>query len=732
MSLDIKSADIEFLIAEIQKSGKNYDVNMITRAYDFANEAHNGQLRRSGEPYICHPVSVAVILVRLGMDSESIASALLHDVVEDTGVELNEIKKLFGENVMHLVDGVTKLGNLPYVSHEAQQAENLRKMLLAMNEDIRVIIIKLADRLHNMNTLEYMSEQKQRDISLETLEVYAPIAHRLGIRALKEDLEDLAIQHLDPVAYREIEDALKLQKDIREKVLNDIKEKIKNRLSEVLSDVYIEGRVKSVNGIYRKMYMHNKTFEEIYDIYAIRVIVDTVTDCYNVLGIVHDMFGSIPGRFKDYISTPKPNNYQSLHTTVLTRQQIPFEIQIRTWEMHHTAEYGIAAHWKYKLGINKNDDADMRERLEWIRNLLEVQSESDDATEIMRTIKTDLGPEDVFAVTPKGDVKSLPVHSTVIDFAYAIHTAVGNKMIGAKVNGRIVPIDYELNTGDVVEILTTSAEHHGPSRDWLKIVRTSSAKSKIRSWFKKERRAENLIEGKAEVEREFSRSGIRSYGKELEDFILEIAKRNHCETMDDFYVSIGYGGISLGRIMPRIKEEYNRIEKEKKPQELVSLISTKGTTGKSPDGVIVEGIDNCLIKLSRCCNPIPGDDIIGFITRGHGVSVHKRNCVNVPVDIEQSAEPNRWIKTYWDKTKSEKFKCGLRIYSLNEDGMLALITTTLANLRVSIHAVMAREIKGGQSEIALTLGVENIEHLKSIVEKLSSLNGVLSVERYNG
>lgn len=731
MTLDTKVADIETLLSEIQKSGRNYDVNTITKAYDFAAEAHKGQLRRSGDPYICHPVSVAVILVRLGMDTESVTAALLHDVVEDTDVELSEIKKLFGENVMHLVDGVTKLGNLPYVSHEAQQAENLRKMLLAMDEDIRVIIIKLADRLHNMSTLDYMTEQKQRDKSLETLEVYAPIAHRLGIRTLKEELEDLAIRHLDPVAYNEIEDALKLHKDVREKFLNDIKEKIGERLKDVLPDAYIEGRVKSVNGIYRKMYMHNKTFEEIYDIYAIRIIVDSVADCYNVLGIMHDMFSPIPGRFKDYISTPKPNNYQSLHTTVLTRQQIPFEIQIRTWEMHHTAEYGIAAHWKYKLGIGKDDGADMRDRLEWIRNLLEAQNESDDATEIMRTIKTDLGPEDVFAVTPKGDVKSLPIHSTVIDFAYAIHTAVGNKMIGAKVNGRIVPIDYELNTGDVVEILTTSAEPHGPSRDWLKIVRTSGAKSKIRAWFKKERRAENLAEGKSELEREFARSGIRTAGKKLEDFMLEIAKRNHCETLEDFYVSIGYGGISLSRIMPRIKEEYNRIEKEKNPQELLSFISPNAMSEKSANGVVVEGIDNCLVKLSRCCNPIPGDDIIGFITRGHGVSVHKRNCVNVPADIEHCEEPNRWIKTYWSNPKSEKFKCGLRIYSLDKDGMLALITTALANMRVSIHSVMAREIKGGQSEITLTVGVENLEHLKSILAKLSGLNGVLSAERYN-
>ena len=487
----------EELKALLLASDRDFDMEKIDKAYQFALESHGDQKRRSGVPYILHPVSVAYILVELGMDTESIVASLLHDVVEDTPVGLEEIKKLFGIEVANLTDGVTKLGRIPYSSREEQQAENLRKMLIAMADDIRVIIIKLADRLHNMRTIEFMPDQKRRDKALETMEVYAPIAHRLGIRALKEEMEDISLRYLDPIGYHEIESALAMKSGEREEFINKIKKQIYDRVSSVIPNVHLEGRVKSINGIYRKVFVQGKSMEEIYDIYAVRVIVDSLNDCYNVLGMIHDMYRPIPNRFKDYISTPKPNLYQSLHTTVLGKEGVPFEVQIRTWEMHHTAEYGIAAHWKYKLGLTKSDS--FEQRLMWVRQMLENQQDTVDSTELVRTSKTDLAPEEVFVFTPKGDVISLPIGSTVIDFAYAIHSAVGNRMIGAKVDGRIVPIDYKVKTGEIIDVLTTKEESHGPSRDWLKIVKTSEARNKIRQWFKKEKREENIIEGKAEV-----------------------------------------------------------------------------------------------------------------------------------------------------------------------------------------------------------------------------------------
>ena len=485
----------EELKALLLASDRDFDMEKIDKAYQFALESHGDQKRRSGVPYILHPVSVAYILVELGMDTESIVASLLHDVVEDTPVGLEEIKKLFGIEVANLTDGVTKLGRIPYSSREEQQAENLRKMLIAMADDIRVIIIKLADRLHNMRTIEFMPDQKRRDKALETMEVYAPIAHRLGIRALKEEMEDISLRYLDPIGYHEIESALAMKSGEREEFINKIKKQIYDRVSSVIPNVHLEGRVKSINGIYRKVFVQGKSMEEIYDIYAVRVIVDSLNDCYNVLGMIHDMYRPIPNRFKDYISTPKPNLYQSLHTTVLGKEGVPFEVQIRTWEMHHTAEYGIAAHWKYKLGLTKSDS--FEQRLMWVRQMLENQQDTVDSTELVRTIKTDLAPEEVFVFTPKGDVISLPIGSTVIDFAYAIHSAVGNRMIGAKVDGRIVPIDYKVKTGEIIDVLTTKEESHGPSRDWLKIVKTSEARNKIRQWFKKEKREENIIEGTA-------------------------------------------------------------------------------------------------------------------------------------------------------------------------------------------------------------------------------------------
>ncbi len=732
----INHADITYdeLIEAIKESGGTYDIDKINKAYLMAKEAHKNQKRRSGEPYIIHPVTVAGILVELGMDTDSLVAALLHDVVEDTDVTLDDIKKQFGQDVALLVDGVTKLGKLPYVSMETQQAENLRKMLLAMDEDIRVIIIKLADRLHNVNTLKYMPEQKQRDIALETLEVFAPIAHRLGIRAVKEELEDLSIRYLDPVAHEEIEKKLHDQLSEREGFIKKTIEEIKERLGNTYEHVAISGRVKSVHGIYRKMYMQGKSFEEIYDIYAVRIIVDSVVDCYNVLGIMHDMFSPIPGRFKDYISTPKPNNYQSLHTTVVSHTGITFEIQIRTWEMHHTAEYGIAAHWKYKAGMKDGKTDSMQDRLSWIRQLLENQKVADDVVDIVRTIKTDLAPEEVFAITPKGDVKSLPTGATVIDFAYSIHSEVGNHLIGAKVNGKIVPINHVIQTGDVIEIITSQAAGRGPSRDWLKIVKTGEARNKIRAWYKKERRPENIVEGKNEIEREFTRNKIILPSAEYESFIKAIAERTHCASVEDFYAAIGYGGIILSRIMPRIKDDYIKIEKEKRQQEndvQPAPVPVPKKVSVSSSGVVVEGIDNCLIKLSRCCDPLPGDQIIGYITRGHGVSIHKRNCLNVPKVIEESEEPDRWIRAYWNDSVKETFKSTLKILSIDRAGVLADVTVTLNNMRVLLHSASARQIKGGNCEVVVTVSIENAEHLERVMARLGKIQGVISVDRFN-
>lgn len=703
------------------------EIAEIDRAFALAEDVHSAQLRYSGQPYIIHPIAVANILVDLGMDAQSVEAALLHDTVEDTDVTLEQLKSEFGEDVAALVDGVTKLGKVPLANKEEFQAENLRKMLLAMYQDIRVIIIKLADRLHNMRTLDFMAPQKKRDIALETIEIYAPIAHRLGIRAAKEELEDLAIRFLDPIAYADIEKSLDNMTRSRLEFLEDMKEKIRARISTVVKNPKIDGRVKSVHGIYRKMYMQNKNFDQIYDIYAIRIIVDSVIDCYNCLGLIHDMFRPMPGRFKDYISTPKPNMYQSLHTTVLGTDGIPFEVQIRTREMHRTAEFGIAAHWKYKLGLKGKSNLD--ERLAWIRQMLDDQKESGDVQELVRAIKSDLIPEDVFVFTPRGDVINLPSGATVIDFAYAIHTAVGNKMVGAKVDGRIVPIDYQVKTGEIVEVLTSSQQGKGPSRDWLNIAKTSSARNKIRSWFKNEKRDENIAEGKLEIEREFRRNYIRLTDEEYEKFIKHLAARQRFDNPDDFYAAIGFGGVSIIRLMPYIKEEYN---KNYRPQEQESELvpsQVKTTKSKGSDGVTVEGVDNILIKFSRCCNPLPGDNIIGFITRGHGISVHKRDCTNVPKDLAACDEPERWVQVRWNKDVKKEFKAALQITSLSRIGLMADISVQLANMRVNINEISSRVAKDGRSTINMNITVSNVDHLKNVISRIEKVDGVLSVER---
>ncbi|WP_283118203.1 bifunctional (p)ppGpp synthetase/guanosine-3',5'-bis(diphosphate) 3'-pyrophosphohydrolase [Anaerotruncus colihominis] len=720
---------IDDLQRAIDRSGRVYDREKIMAAYQLANDAHNGQCRVSGEPYISHPIAVAIILVDLGMDSECIQAALLHDVVEDTDITSEAVEKQFGTDVALLVNGVTKLGKISFTSREEQQAENVRKMLLAMAQDVRVIIIKLADRLHNMRTIEVMPEQKRRDKALETMEVYAPLAHRLGIRAVKEELEDISLRYLDPVAYHEIESMLELKRADRQSFLEKIKDKIRERLAAEYNDIYVDGRVKSVYGIYRKMYIQGKAFEEIFDIYAVRIIVDSVNECYNILGIIHDLFRPLPNRFKDYISTPKPNMYQSLHTTVIDKEAIPFEVQIRTWDMHHTAEYGIAAHWKYKAGVTGRDK--LEERLAWIRQLIENQKEADDVEDIVRSIKSDLSPEEVFVFTPKGDVISLPVGSTVIDFAYAIHTEVGNRMVGAKIDGRIVALDTPVRTGQIIEVVTTNAKDHAPSRDWLKIVKTTEARNKIRNWYKKERREENIEQGRSELEKEFRRNMITLPDGKLPEFLSAIAKRQHFELADDFLAAIGYGGVLLSKIMPRIKETFIRMYRTD-PHAAPSPAPVKqhrvrGASG----GVIVEGLDGCLVKFARCCNPLPGDEIIGFVTRGFGVSIHKKDCPNVINSINDPNNAERWVRAEWalDQAKREHFKSTIEIVTDDRLGALADISVALSSMRISISTLMAREVKTGENVVTVTFTVSDIDQLNFIINNLKKIPGVERVTR---
>ncbi len=716
------------LAERIEQTNKQYDMERIERAYQLAKRAHEGTLRRSGEPYIVHPVCAAIILVELGMDTDSIVAALLHDVVEDTEITLEEIRKEFGKDVAFLVDGVTKLGRIPFSSREHQQAENVRKMLLAMAQDVRVIIIKLADRLHNARTFESLPDEKRRIKALETMEVYAPLAHRLGIRGVKEELEDISLKYLDPIAYADIESQLALRKEERQAFLQRIIVRINKRLEEEHVKAQIDGRVKSIYGIYRKVYMQGRNMDEIYDVYAVRVIVDTVLECYNILGIIHDMLQPIPNRFKDYISTPKQNMYQSLHTTVIDKEGIPFEVQIRTWDMHYTAEYGVAAHWKYKVGLEGKDSLEVR--LSWIRQILESQKESDDVEDLVKSIKTDIAPEEVFVFTPKGDVITLPVDSTVIDFAYAIHSAVGNRMIGAKVDGRMVSLDFKVKTGMIVEVLTASGRGSGPSRDWLSIVRTSEARNKIRSWFKKERRGENIATGRSMFESELKHAGLSlgaiTANADLLDILL---KRVRCGQLDELYAAIGYGGLSLQKLIPRIREEFQKQYRTPVPDTpQLGKIPPRLQPAKASSGVIVEGLDGCLVKFARCCNPVPGDDIVGFITRGFGVSIHKKDCTNV---VNADLSSDRWVRTEWASTVKETFKSTIDIIGSDRQGLLADVSVTLSNMRVPIHTFMARETKDNHSHIQVTIGISDLEQLRSIMSSLRKISGVVSVQRSN-
>ena len=713
----------EKLCEAIKASGRSYNMEMIEKAYDLANTAHKGVCRRSGEPYICHPLAVARLVLDLGMDSESIAAALLHDVVEDTPTTLDDLKAAFGEEVALLVDGVTKLTKIQFSNIEELQAENLRKMLLAMSRDVRVMIIKLCDRLHNMRTGDAWPEQKRRDKARETMEVYAPIANRLGILNVKEELEDRSLHYLDPVGYEEI--SRMLSERAGEEFLAKVSGVIERRLAESgIEGATIKRRVKSIYGIYRKTIMQNKSFDEIYDIYAVRVILDTLAECYSTLGLIHDMYHPLPNRFKDYISTPKPNGYQSLHTTVIGHEGIPFEVQIRTRKMDEQAEYGVAAHWKYKEGLDGHDKLD--ERLAWVSQLLENQRVSEDSGNLLHDLKSDLLPEEVFAFTPKGDVINLPAGATCIDFAYAIHSAVGNRMVGCKVNNRMVPIDHIVSTGEIIEVILGPADK-GPSRDWLKIVRTSEAKSKIRNWFKKMRREENIQQGRDALARELRREMIFIPDDELDDFIGSCCRRLRQNNAEELYAAIGYGGITIANCLPKLKEEWQKLKAEEDKTEQLAKVDLSKV--HATDGVVVEGFDNTPIKFAKCCSPLPGDPIVGFITRGFGVSIHKQSCANAISSMKDPTNAPRWVKAYWADSVKDSYKAGIEIIALNRNELLQDVLAALADIRVPIYAVNARQVENNCAMVSLTIGINNTEHLNRVVARLSKVKDVLKVTR---
>ena len=717
----------EELKIQMENSGHSYDEKLIGKAYELAREKHEGVFRKTGEPYIEHPLSVASILVDLGMDSTTIAAALMHDLVEDTDVTVEQIEKEFNSEVALLVDGVTKLGMIQFSSLEEEQAENLRKMLLAMSKDVRVMIIKLCDRLHNMRTAEGWKPQKQRDKAKEVMDIYAPIAHRLGMSRIKDELQDISLRILDPIGYEDVAHSISRNGSAKEFVDNVVAE-VKAKLDEFgLKDATVFGRVKSVYGVYKKVYILNRDFGDIYDIYAIRIILNNLSECYNALMLVHDMYKPVPSRFKDYISSPKSNGYQSLHTSVIGKDGVPFEIQIRTWDMHYTAEYGIAAHWKYKIGLQGEDNLDSK--MAWVRQLLERQQESDDNDEILQGIKSDLVPDDTYVFTPKGDVISLPTGATVIDFAYAIHSAVGNRMIGAKVNGKMVPIDYKVNNGEIIEVIT-GPKDKGPSRDWLNIVVTSEAKNKIRSWFKKERKEENIVEGKAAIDKEMRRNLINIPDDEYDEFMDEVARRQKLNNKEELFAALGYGGLQTSKVMFKVRDVYDRMQK-KAQRESKPVVTTTPPRKKvrSVNGVIIEGMGDCLVKFAKCCQPLPGDDIIGFITRGSGVSIHKKSCVNAQPENIDEENKNRWIAAYWADDIKEDFKASLEIVALDNGMALADISTALTTMRVPIFSLNAKQTSDKRLAMNVTIGVTNTEHLMSIISKLNKMKTVISITR---
>ena len=724
----------------------NLDTQRLFAAFTYADAEHHGQLRKSGEPYIIHPLAVADIVADLGLDVDSVIAALLHDCIEDTNATHDEIAKKFGAPVAALVEGVTKLTRVQYVSKEEEQMENLRKMLMAMAQDIRVILIKICDRLHNMRTMEYQSPKKQREKSLETMEIYAPLAHRLGMQKLKWELEDLSLRYLDPVGYKEIEDEMAKRSAAHEEFLASIQLRIQQRLEQEGIRCKVYGRVKHTYSIYRKMFAQNKTLDEIFDLYAFRVIVDDIPECYNVLGCIHDMFKPVLGRFKDYIGTPKPNMYQSLHTTVIGREGIPFEVQIRTWQMHQTAEYGIAAHWKYKQGM-ANKKLGSEQDFEWVRKLLESQQDTD-AEEFVRTLKVDMFADEVFVFTPNGDVKSLPAGATPIDFAYNIHSAVGNGMVGAKVNGRMVPYDTPLKNGDIVEVIT-SKNAKGPSRDWLKIAKSNEARNKLRQWFKRERREENIATGRALFEAELKHMKIPMTAITAEDVLPHILHKVRFGTLDELYASIGYGGTTAVKSVARIKDELARLGRLQAEKAAAAAKTTAesvivpGSTAQTPtsgqvkpkhsdSGIIVEGLGNCLVKFAKCCTPVPGDPVIGFITRGYGVSVHRADCPNAAPEKRKPEEADRWVKVSWVESSLPNYKTALELSSKDRDGLTLDVAMALSAAKVKVNALTARSLPDGHASINIVVEVKDKEELATVINKLNNIQGVYHVARASG
>ena len=719
---------------KIKATGHPVDLGRVRAAYEMAERAHSGQLRRDGSPYVTHCVAAAEISVEMGLDEDSIVAALLHDVIEDTNLTHADIARQFGETVADIVEGVTKLTRVQYTSKEDEQMENLRKMLMAMAKDIRVILIKIADRLHNMRTMAYQTAEKQRAKSLETMEIYAPLAHRLGMQRAKWELEDLSLQYLDPAGYKEITDSLEEKMPMLEAFMSSMKEKIQTRLDADGIKATIFCRIKHVYSIYRKMYSQKLDINGIFDLCAFRVIVDTIPDCYNVLGIIHDMFKPVPGRFKDYISTPKPNMYQSVHTTVIGSEGIPFEVQIRTWDMHHTAEYGVAAHWKYKMSdggsaVRSGDE----DKFAWVRRLLESQQESD-AQDFFHNLKIDMFADEVFVFSPKGDVINLPAGATPIDFAYSIHSDVGNHMVGAKVNGRIVTFDYVLQNGDIVEI-RTSKSAPGPSRDWLNVAKSGSARTKIKQWYKKERREENVIRGREMLEDELRHNGLTLDDVLDDEIVSPILKRLSFTSVDDLYAAIGYGGITVTRVANRLRDEAKSVKPEKKTVlEKVSEAAerreqTAKKEGRGVHGILVEGLDNCLVKFSRCCTPVPGDDIVGFITRGQGVSIHRQDCVNYQQRINQPGNDGRWVRVSWAREITDSYVTTISITSKDRSGLVMDIATVLNAINAKVRTLSARDTGLGAAITNVTLEVKNLGELRYIMGRLASIPGVSSVTR---
>ena len=710
---------LELLKKKFESYSPEGNWSVIEEAYHFAVKAHAGQKRVSGDVYILHPLGVAQITANLELDPVTIAASLLHDVVEDSEVTLKELKEKFGEEIGLLVDGVTKLSKLEFKSKEEHQAENLRKMFVAMAKDIRVILIKLADRLHNMRTLKHLNPVKRKEIARETIEIYAPLAHRLGIYKIKWELEDLAFRFMEPDKYYDLVDKLAKKRMEREEFISRVISKLQFRLEELNIEADIDGRPKHLYGIYEKMNSEQKDINEIYDLTGIRLLVDSIKDCYGALGIVHTLWKPIPGRFKDYIAMPKPNMYQSLHTTVVCAKNELLEVQIRTWEMHRTAEYGIAAHWRYKEGVR--GDEEFEEKLSWLRQLLEWQQDLKDAHEFMENLKIDLFTDEVFVFTPKGDVINLPAGSVPLDFAYRIHTDIGNQCVGAKVNGRLVPLDYNLKTGDILEIITS--KQGTPSRDWLKLVKSSQAKSKIRSWFKKERKEENILKGKEILEKELKKIGLRPKELLKESVLIEAGKKFNLLSEEDVLSAVGYGGVTPQQIVGKLKEEHNKTHKETKEVEKPQITTWKGET-RGERGVRIEGMDNLLIRFARCCKPLPGDKIVGFITRGRGVSIHQKNCPNV------SHCQERMLHAYWEETPKVSYPVEVEVTAMDRTNLLQELVASISESKINIMAVNGRTDKNGIATIHLTIVVRDLEHLQHIIAKLKKVKDVFTVERF--